>query len=83
MELEGVRGVSMCYFGVEVGGEVDDGNGFEWAPQLLVGTNARRKSRREGTHFFTQIPQPIHKNSEMKAILSDGFTSIHSLPIDV
>lgn len=32
------------------------------------------------THFFTQIPQPIHKNSEMKAILSDDLTSIHSLP---
>ncbi|KAG2345301.1 hypothetical protein BDR05DRAFT_880617, partial [Suillus weaverae] len=31
-------------------------------------------------HFFTQIPQPIHKNSEMNAILSVGFTSMQSLP---
>ncbi|KAI6124407.1 hypothetical protein EDD16DRAFT_1475144, partial [Pisolithus croceorrhizus] len=31
-------------------------------------------------HFLTQIPHPIHKNSDMKAILSVGFTSIHSLP---
>ncbi|KAF8438085.1 hypothetical protein L210DRAFT_3404927 [Boletus edulis BED1] len=32
------------------------------------------------TYFFTQIPQPIHKNSDMNAILSDGFTSMQSLP---
>ncbi|KAG1825557.1 uncharacterized protein BJ212DRAFT_1248996, partial [Suillus subaureus] len=31
-------------------------------------------------HFFTQIPQPIHKNSEMNAILSVDFTSMQSLP---
>ncbi|KIM70755.1 hypothetical protein SCLCIDRAFT_100442, partial [Scleroderma citrinum Foug A] len=30
--------------------------------------------------FFTQIPHPIHKNSEMKAILSVDFTSIQSFP---
>ncbi|KAI0298717.1 hypothetical protein B0F90DRAFT_1938075 [Multifurca ochricompacta] len=33
------------------------------------------------THFLTQIPQPIQRNSEIKAILSVGFTSIHSFPI--
>ncbi|ODV83439.1 hypothetical protein CANARDRAFT_203133, partial [[Candida] arabinofermentans NRRL YB-2248] len=32
-------------------------------------------------HFFTQIPQPIHKFSEMKAILLVGVTSIQSLPV--
>ncbi|KIL65453.1 hypothetical protein M378DRAFT_76959, partial [Amanita muscaria Koide BX008] len=32
-------------------------------------------------NFLTQIPQPIHRNSEMKAILSVGFTSIHSFPV--
>ncbi|KAI0258293.1 hypothetical protein BC834DRAFT_835963 [Gloeopeniophorella convolvens] len=32
------------------------------------------------THFLTQIPQPMHKNSEMNAILSVGFTSIQSFP---
>ncbi|KAL1677986.1 hypothetical protein EV122DRAFT_180612, partial [Schizophyllum commune] len=31
-------------------------------------------------YFFTQIPHPMHKNSEMNAILSEGLTSIHSLP---
>ncbi|KAF8842877.1 hypothetical protein BDN67DRAFT_898399, partial [Paxillus ammoniavirescens] len=29
-------------------------------------------------HFFTQIPQPIHRNSDMNAILSVDFTSIQS-----
>jgi len=33
------------------------------------------------THFFTQIPHPMHSSSEMNAFLSDGLTSIHSLPI--
>ena len=32
-------------------------------------------------HFLTQIPQPIHKVSEMNAILDVGPTSIHSLPV--
>lgn len=31
-------------------------------------------------YFFTQIPQPIHKNSEMNEILSVGLTSIHNFP---
>ncbi|KAJ7252514.1 hypothetical protein C8J57DRAFT_1077268, partial [Mycena rebaudengoi] len=30
--------------------------------------------------FLTQIPQPMHRNSEMKEILSVGLTSMHSLP---
>jgi hypothetical protein len=34
------------------------------------------------SHFFTQMPQPIHRNSEIKAILSVGFTSIHSFPAE-
>ena len=33
-------------------------------------------------HFLTQIPQPIHNSSEIKAILSVGETSIQSLPED-
>ena len=41
MELEGVCGVAVCYFGVEVGGEVDDGNSLEWASCVGVGTNAQ------------------------------------------
>ncbi|KAI0659711.1 hypothetical protein C8Q70DRAFT_914586 [Cubamyces menziesii] len=32
------------------------------------------------TYFLTQIPQPIHRNSEMNAILSEGLTSMQSLP---
>ncbi|KAI0346659.1 hypothetical protein BDW22DRAFT_1323358, partial [Trametopsis cervina] len=31
-------------------------------------------------YFLTQIPQPMQRNSEMKAILSVGFTSMQSLP---
>ncbi|KAJ6581832.1 hypothetical protein B0H19DRAFT_929649 [Mycena capillaripes] len=30
--------------------------------------------------FLTQIPQPIHRNSEMKAILSVDLTSMQSFP---
>lgn len=32
-------------------------------------------------HFFGQIPHPIHRRSEMKAILDVGSTSMHSLPV--
>jgi len=32
-------------------------------------------------HFLTQIPQPMHNTSEMKAILSEDFTSMQSLPV--
>lgn len=39
-----------------------------------------RGGHRKWAHFFTQIPQPMHKNSEMKAILSVDLTSIHSFP---
>ena len=41
MELEGVCGVSVCYFRVEVGGEVDDCNSLEWASCVGVGTDVR------------------------------------------
>ena len=41
MELESVCGVSVCYLGVEVGGEVDDSNSLEWASCVGVGTNAQ------------------------------------------
>ncbi|KAF2034937.1 hypothetical protein EK21DRAFT_55234 [Setomelanomma holmii] len=32
-------------------------------------------------HFFGQIPQPIQRRSEMKAILDVLSTSMHSLPV--
>lgn len=32
-------------------------------------------------HFFGQIPQPIQRRSEMKAILLEGSTSMQSLPV--
>jgi len=32
-------------------------------------------------HFFGQIPHPIHKRSEIKAILLVGSTSMQSLPV--
>ncbi|KAJ7598859.1 hypothetical protein C8J56DRAFT_770112 [Mycena floridula] len=35
------------------------------------------------THFLTQIPHPMHRNSEMNEILSVGLTSIHNLPVNL
>ena len=32
MQLERVRRVTMCDLGLEIGGEVDDGDSFEWTP---------------------------------------------------
>ncbi|EMD91473.1 hypothetical protein COCC4DRAFT_88072, partial [Bipolaris maydis ATCC 48331] len=32
-------------------------------------------------HFLGQIPHPMHSRSEMKAILEDESTSMHSLPV--
>lgn len=32
-------------------------------------------------HFLTQIPQPIQRASEMKAIFEAGVTSMQSLPV--
>lgn len=32
-------------------------------------------------HFLGQIPHPMHKRSEIKAILLAGSTSMHSLPV--
>ncbi|KIM33445.1 hypothetical protein M408DRAFT_56215, partial [Serendipita vermifera MAFF 305830] len=29
-------------------------------------------------YFFTQIPQPMHRTSEIKAILSEGLTSMQT-----
>jgi hypothetical protein len=43
-----------------------------------MGTYQRSSS---STHFFTQIPHPIHSSSEMTAFLSVGLTSIQSFPI--
>ena len=32
-------------------------------------------------HFLTQMPHPMHRRSEMKAIFDSGATSIQSLPV--
>ena len=32
-------------------------------------------------HFFTQIPHPIQRRSEMKAIFESGETSMHNFPV--
>ncbi|RKP17645.1 hypothetical protein ROZALSC1DRAFT_16144 [Rozella allomycis CSF55] len=32
-------------------------------------------------HFFTHIPQPIHRVSDIKDIFDLGVTSIHCLPL--
>lgn len=39
-------------------------------------------SHRHKKRTFAQIPHPIHKSSEMNAILSEGVTSIQSLPLN-
>lgn len=31
-------------------------------------------------HFFTQIPQPMHRVSEMELIFESGVTSMHNFP---
>lgn len=79
MELERVSGVSMCDLGFQVSWQVDDCDSLEWAPIILINSVKHRHGR--VTHFLTQIPQPIHKNSEMKAILSLDLTSMQSFPV--
>lgn len=32
-------------------------------------------------HFFGQMPQPMHRRSEIKAILDSGATSMQSFPV--
>lgn len=32
-------------------------------------------------HFFTQIPHPMHRRSDMNAIFESGVTSMQSLPV--
>ena len=95
MQLERVGRVSMGHLRVEVGRQVEDLDGIEWAPDEY-GRHKRTHARAHGvnglvpgsnvgevdeTYFFTQIPQPIHRSSEMNAFLSVGLTSIQSFPI--
>jgi hypothetical protein len=47
---------------------------------LQQGLTGKRRNRGGRAHLLTHIPQPIHRTSEMKAILSVGVTSIHILP---
>lgn len=84
MEFERVGGVPMCDFRAQICWQVDNRDSFERAPiteEESVQFNTGRTIIRN-THFLTQIPQPIHRNSEMKEILSVGFTSIHCLPVN-
>lgn len=83
VELESVGGITVCDLRLQVRGQVDNCDSFERTPNELHGPIQRHTNTVEvgdDTHFFTQIPQPIHKNSEMNAILSEGLTSIQSLP---
>lgn len=70
----------MRYLGFEIRWEIDNRDGFERASKHLL--ENRPTKGRSGSDFFTQIPQPIQRNSEMKAILSLDLTSIHSFPED-
>lgn len=78
MKLECVCSVSMCDLGLQVCGQVDDSNSLKRTS--ADGVSSEMGKDPDATHFLTQIPQPIHKNSEMKAILSLDLTSIQSLP---
>lgn len=89
----------MCGFLLQVTGQVDDWQSrkgtFLW--QNNTRTVSRRttsdsrtatacvKIQKEGRQLqtLTQMPQPIHRDSEMKAILLCGVTSIHSFPANI
>lgn len=43
--------------------------------------SSKIEKEKQATHFRAQIPQPIHKSSEMKATLSVTLTSMQSFPI--
>lgn len=62
-------------------GQVDDLDGFEWASKVGAFIRKRKRQVSRKSHFLTHIPQPMQRNSEMKAILSVGLTSIHILPV--
>ncbi|KAJ7491897.1 hypothetical protein FB451DRAFT_1021289 [Mycena latifolia] len=46
----------------------------------LGGRQAVHGAEQRSPDFLTQIPQPMHRNSEMKAILSVDLTSMQSFP---
>ena len=69
--------------GFEVRRKIDDRDGLERASENTIVQNETRTGILVGTaktHFLTQMPHPMQRNSEMNAILSVGFTSIQSLP---
>lgn len=76
MKLKSICGVSMSYLRFKVRRQVDDGNRLEWTSEKLV----KPPDHPSNTHFLTQIPHPMQRNSEMNAILSDGLTSMHNFP---
>lgn len=78
MQLEGICGVSMRYLRFEICREIDDCNSFEWTSKK--NQVAFQVETRTCTHFLTHIPQPIQRNSEINAILSEDLTSIQSFP---
>jgi hypothetical protein len=81
MQFERIGRISMRHFFFEIRRQVDDRNSFEGASYEIESARSEiAQDIKTLFHFLTQIPQPIHRNSEMNAILSVGFTSIHSLP---
>lgn len=81
MEFECIGIVSVSDVGFEVGGEVENLDGFEWAPDSSAVICFVSRQGNGKTYFLTQIPHPIHSSSDKNAFLSVGLTSIHSLPI--
>lgn len=78
MQFEGVGIVSVGNVGFEIGGQVENLDGFEWAPSRVSWFLQKLD---DVTYFLTQIPHPIHSSSDKNAFLSVGFTSIQSFPI--
>ena len=66
-----------CRF--EIRRKIDDRDGLKRASRNYDSSETHKKPW-NCTHFLTQMPHPMQRNSEMNAILSVGFTSIQSLP---
>ena len=84
MELEAVCAVAMRSFRFQVGRQFDDGDGLKGALfgalLIAVWTRISMLFRPDVAQRKLTIPQPMQSCSEMKAILSVGVTSMHSLP---
>lgn len=86
VKFETIGGVSVSRIFRQILGEIDNLDGLkraflhsiremEWA-----GFDHKIQAKSTATLTLTQIPQPMQRDSEMKATLLLGSTSIHSFP---